>query len=480
MTSMSPEEVRILEALERDLVQSLERERIQGYQPYPKQSEFHRNGATHRERLLMAGNQLGKSLSAAAETAMHLTGRYPDWWRGYRATGPVRWVVSGVTAQLVRDSCQVLLCGAPAREFGTGYIPRADLIEAVTTRGVAGAFDMVRVQHHDSAGNPDGESILYFRAYEQGRERIQALTLSGIWLDEEPPLDYYTEAMTRTNVAMGPVYLTFTPLLGMSDVVRRYLSEASASRSVTTMTIHDVDHYTEEQRAAIIASYPAHERAARTMGVPMLGSGAIFPVPEEQIVIDPIPIPAHWPRIVGMDFGWDHPTAGAWLAWDRDTDTVYLTDTYRVREQPVVIHAAAIRARGPWIPVAWPHDGLQHDKGAGIELAEQYRAEGVNMLGEMATFEDVGDHTRLSRTSVEAGIADMLDRMQTGRWRVFRTCTPWLEEYRQYHRKDGKIVKEFDDTISASRYGLMMLRHAITQPLRRSKQRQPYNWKSGR
>jgi hypothetical protein len=55
---------------------------------------------------------------------------------------------------------------------------------------------------------------------------------------------------------------------------------------------------------------------------------------------------------------------------------------------------------------------------------------------------------------------DMLDRMRTGRWKVFSTCGTWLEERRMYHRKDGKVVKERDDTISASRYALMMLRYA--------------------
>lgn len=447
------------------LLEEAERRRIgralEGYQPYPRQRDFHAQAA--RERLLMAGNQLGKSLSAAAETAIHLTGRYPEWWTGHRMRGPCRIVVAGVTAQLVRDSCQVLLCGAPARELGTGYIPRDDVLEAVSSRGVPGALDMVRVRHHDASGREDGESLLYFRAYEQGRERIQALTVDAVWLDEEPPPDYYTEALTRTNAVLGPVYLTFTPLQGMSTVVRRFLDEPSPARSVTTMTIHDVGHYTDAQRAAIIASYPAHEREARTMGVPMLGSGAIFPVPEDSIVIDPIPIPPHWPRIVGIDFGWDHPTAACWLAWDRDTDTVYLTDAYRASEQPVAIHAAAIRLRGPWMPVAWPHDGLQHDKGAGVQLSEQYRRHGLNMLPEMARFPESHASAATSRTSVEAGIAEMLDRMQTGRWKVFRHCEDWLSEFRMYHRKDGRVVKEVDDAISASRYAMMMLRFAQTQ-----------------
>lgn len=229
------------------------------------------------------------------------------------------------------------------------------------------------------------------------------------------------------------------------------------SRSVTSMTIDDAEHYTPEQRAAIIASYPPHEREARVKGIPSMGSGRVFPIPEEEITCDPFPIPSHWPQIVGIDFGWDHPTAACRLAWDRDQDVVYLTAEYAKREATPLIHAAAIKPWGAWIPVAWPHDGLQHDKGSGEALRDQYAAQGLNMLPEKATFVDGGN-------GVEAGVMDMLDRMQTNRWRVFSTCGGWLGEFRLYHRVDGLIVKERDDRISASRYALMMLREAITEP----------------
>lgn len=221
-------------------------------------------------------------------------------------------------------------------------------------------------------------------------------------------------------------------------------------------TIDDALHFTEEDRARIIASYPAHEREARTKGIPSLGSGRIFPVAEENIVIDPIAIPRQWVRIGGLDFGWDHPTSAVELCWDRDADVIYLTKEYRQREATPIIHAAAVKPWGDWLPWAWPHDG-NNDTAAGENLASQYRRQGLAMLPERATFED-------GSNSVEAGLMDMLDRMQTGRWKVFRTCTSWLEEYRLYHRKDGKVVKERDDTISASRYALMMKRFAKTAP----------------
>lgn len=225
------------------------------------------------------------------------------------------------------------------------------------------------------------------------------------------------------------------------------------TRHITRMTIEDAEHYTPEQRAAIIASYPAHEREARTKGIPTLGSGRVFPLSDDDISCEAPEVQRAWVLIGGVDFGWDHPTAAAKLAWDRDADIVYVIAGYRMREATPVIHAAALKPWGEKLPWAWPHDGLQHDKGSGDQLAELYRKQGLNMLPERATFED-------GTNGVEAGVLDMLDRMQTGRLKVAKHLTEWFEEFRLYHRKDGKIVKERDDLLSATRYALMMLRHA--------------------
>lgn len=229
------------------------------------------------------------------------------------------------------------------------------------------------------------------------------------------------------------------------------------SRHVTFMTIDDAEHYTPERRAAIIASYPAHEREARAKGIPVLGSGRVFPIPEEDITCEPFAIPDHWVQINGLDFGWDHPFGATNCAWDKDADCFYVCKEYSARETTPLVHTGAIKPWGDWIPCAWPHDGLQHDKGSGEELAKQYEGHGLKMLPERATFEDGGN-------GVEAGIMDMLDRMQTGRFKVFRTCGGWFSEFRLYHRKNGLIVKLKDDIVSSSRYALMMKREAIAKP----------------
>ena len=82
--------LQLVEALEA-LKERQDTNRLAAYAPYTKQAEFHKNGATDTERLLMAGNQLGKTYCGAAEVSFHLTGKYPDWWEGRRWDRPTRW-----------------------------------------------------------------------------------------------------------------------------------------------------------------------------------------------------------------------------------------------------------------------------------------------------------------------------------------------------------------------------------------------------
>ncbi|MBL0848957.1 MAG: DNA packaging protein [Candidatus Liberibacter ctenarytainae] len=429
--------------------------RLDFYQPYAKQKIFHHMGKIARERLFMAGNQLGKTLAGAAEAAMHLTGCYPSWWQGHRFSSPIVMIAGSVSYELTRDGIQRLLLGEPMslHQKGSGMIPAHAIVKTTRCAHIAGTCNTVTVRH--IAG---GTSVLFLKAYEQGREKWQANTADYVWFDEEPPEDVYFEGLTRVNATQGLVVVTLTPLKGRSSIIEHYLSSLSNDRQVIRMTLEETPHYTVQERERIINSYPIHEREARTKGEPMLGSGRIFPVIEEDITIAPFDIPSHWLHIGGMDFGWHHPFAAVHLVWNRDSDVIYVIKNYRCREQTPIFHVAALKNWGKWLPWAWPHDGLQHDKGSGEQLAAQYQKQGLKIIKECATFED-------GSNGVEAGLSDMLDRMRSGRWKVFSDCQDWLEEFRQYHRREGRVIKEKDDLICASRYALMMKRFALVQSL---------------
>src|SRR5436190_14433326 len=110
--ALSPSELKKLKAeVEREAKRRAEENQLGRFVPYAKQLEFFAAGATYKERLLMAGNQVGKSTAAAIETAAHVTGLYPSWWTGYRFDHPVRAWACGETGEVLRETTQRLLLG---------------------------------------------------------------------------------------------------------------------------------------------------------------------------------------------------------------------------------------------------------------------------------------------------------------------------------------------------------------------------------
>jgi phage terminase large subunit-like protein len=136
-------------------------------------------------------------------------------------------------------------------------IPGYLLLDTPTGSSLKQAFDFAKVRHKSG-----GESILYFRSYDQGSDRVQAMTLDFAWADEEPEESYYYELLARTSAVQGPVFTTMTPLKGMTEAVQKFMTGESSNQILIQMTLDDALHYSAEERAALIASYPAYIREA--------------------------------------------------------------------------------------------------------------------------------------------------------------------------------------------------------------------------
>ena len=208
---------KLTEELERRHARNL----LANFTAYPKQLEFYETGTYARERLLLAANRVGKTYSGSFEVAMHLTGRYPDWWNGKRFDRPVRVWCGSDTGETTRDTVQANLIGPPPdpEAWGTAAIPADCILDTARRAGIPDALDNAVIQHVSGKS-----SYLGFKSYDQGRRKWQGTTKDIVWFDEEPPEDVYFEGLTRTNdVEDGFVMLTFTPLSGMSAVVLRFL-----------------------------------------------------------------------------------------------------------------------------------------------------------------------------------------------------------------------------------------------------------------
>ena len=269
-----------LARLEAIKAQRLAENKLANFTAYKKQREFFAAGKKHRERLLMAANRFGKTECGAAEMSYHLTGLYPPDWPGKRFDKPVRAWAAGVTSETTRDVVQAKLIGPPftEAEWGQGMVPKSCIVDIAPARGIPAAIDTVSVKHVSG-----GTSALQFKSFERGREKWQGAACEVIWFDEECPPDIYSEGLTRTNETGGIVFITFTPLDGVTEVVRRFLHEKNPDRHVTQATIDDAPHFSAADKKRIIASYLPHEAEARIKGVPVLGSGRIFPIPESSI-----------------------------------------------------------------------------------------------------------------------------------------------------------------------------------------------------
>lgn len=457
--------------------------KMEFYVPYPFQKAFHHaieetnvqapfelsKGALAVQTALMCANQIGKTTCAAYEVAFHATGRYPDWWEGIRFKAAPNIVVAGKSNDSVRDIVQNELLGDPFDEskLGTGAIPLESIGKQTRKAGVPNALSAVMVKHASGKN-----SKIRFMAYEQGKDPFMGIRFDFGWLDEEPPLEIWTQFIRGTisrKEGEFKLCLTFTPEDGVTEVVDGFMNNLKAGQAIVTATWDDAPHMTPARQEQILSQLPPHERAMRSKGIPMMGSGLIFPVLDDHLECAPFELPDHWPRICGIDFGYDHPFAAVWVAWDRDTDTVYIYDTFKERHTSPPLHASAIKHRSSWIPIVWPHDGFKTDPKSGMTLAEQYRSEGLNLLQDKFSNPPApGQKEGQGGNGVEAGLFEMLTRMEQGRLQVFSNQTDWFEEKRQYHRKliNGKavIVDKKDDMMAATRYAVMSLRFASTRP----------------
>jgi phage terminase large subunit-like protein len=450
------EEIEILEEMARRKKQNALRDTYRML--YSWQFKFVEATETYHESCLCAANQIGKSMTGRVMDACHLTGDYPDDYPGHKFEHPPLCWCLGYSMEKTRDLLQNHLFGKfrPGEGFEGGLVPKDRIVSWESAIGTPNAMRTVRVKHVTG-----GTSVMQFWSYSQGQHAIMGDIVDWVHVDEEPrDQTIRPQLITRTangdKGRGGRVIYTLTPENGRTELIIKFMDDPSASQFFMMKGWDDAPHMTPEKRERLLESYPDHQRDMRSKGIPMLGHGRIYDLADEFVLCDPFPLPIFWKVIVGMDFGWDHPQAFAKLAIDPDNDIVYVVNSWR---KPKVSANDAWGAVSSWarsVPVAWPSDGLIHEKGRDVtsQQKDHYHSAGFSMLHSHANWPD-------GSNSVEHGIYELLDRMRKGTLRIFRGQQDLMEELRQYHRDEKqRIVKVMDDVLDAVRYAYMMRRYA--------------------
>jgi phage terminase large subunit-like protein len=320
--------------------------------------------------------------------------------------------------------------------------------------GVPDAIESVRVKHVSG-----GFSYLVFKSYDQKRKAFEGTEQEVIWLDEECPIDIYGECIIRTMTTNGVIMLTFTPLMGLSEVVLNFMPNGKmpdtkrdmpldmiggydGKKFIVNASWDDAPHLTEEDKKDIWEATPPHLRDSRAKGIPQLGSGVIYPILEEDIIVPDFQLPPWYPKAYALDVGWNC-TAALWGAHDRESDIVYLYSAHKQGKGEPETHVRAIHARGMWIPGVIDPASVRAGQKDGKRLVDAYS--------------DLGLDLGFADNAVEAGIFAVWERLVSGRLKIFASLQAWFNEYRIYRRdENGKVAADQDDHLmDCTRYLIM-------------------------
>lgn len=458
-----------------------------GIENLPKHKAFFDAGKTYSERYLSGSNRSSKTVSACLESTYHLTGLYPEWWDGRVFDHPTAGWAASDTASSTKNIIQREFMGDPG-QYGTGMIP-ADLIVNTTAKaGVSGAVETIQVRHVSG-----GISNVTLLSYEQGIKAYYGTKKDWVWLDELAPVEIYNEAYLRTMTTNGIIYMTATPLDGLTPLVLNFYLKADflplgmelpgivklareeelaefeeskrkgtwngdevfkrdTSKAVIVVGWDDAPWLTEDAKKRMLDSTPEHLKIPRSTGLPSLGSGSIYPIPLEEVVVPDFPIPDHYKKVAGLDVGWNY-TACVWLAQDPDTGVCYVYSEHKRGKAEPIVHAAAMKLRGDWINVAADPASLGRGQADGKQIFSMYKKLGVRV--------------HRADNAVEAGIYKVWEMLSTGQLKIFKSCSELQREYMTYRRDEkGRIIKEMDHLCDGLRYGCASLHLARQKPVR--------------
>ena len=466
---LDKDQLRAMKIARDKLAADMQFNQLKWFRPFKYQVEFFKTGATHTRRGMIAANRAGKTIASTYETAMHLTGRYPKWWKGKRFEAPIVAMCSGESWEQVAKTLQSKLIGCDdikqGYKIGTGSIPK-ECIDEKSMRTDGANVLALEIWHETG-----GKSKLYFSNYTQQVRHLQGFELDLVVLDEQPPDEIFSELVVRTAQRNGQVLCSFTPLKGMSGLVRKFWDKIDGYTHVR-VTWDDVPYvnewgesfFSKEERDQLARDFMPWERECRMNGIPLVGQGVVFPLlkwPTYKAVDLKLQENMELERLISFDLGIrNDPTVISFFFRDPDEEIIYLHRQVKVPQgetpDDYVHYLLDKESRG--VPIALPHDATQAGR---YTLTEQSVREvfednyGLNCIPG-AILNPVNDQGKVTNHKAY-GINIMRLGMERGSFMINESCTEFLDEARNYAIDQQGRFSDPDDHIDSARIGILAL-----------------------
>lgn len=444
--------------------------KLEMFKPYDYQVRFMNASAKCKQRLMRAANQSGKSFGASFEVAQHITGLYQPYFEGERIEGGghLYWCIGIDLDSTARVMQRALFGTADIRieeDIGTGAIPR-DTIDFSSFVKDGPRLMSCRIRHVDGSYN----TIQFFGAA-QGADRLMGAVVKFVWIDEEPKhnsMAVYSQCLTRTTTTNGHIMMTATPEMGFTALQRMFAEDTTGQLYVDSASWWDCPHITENDIKRLMAGIPEWQRDMRSKGLPVLGSGAVFPYTDEVVMCEDLIPKGHWPVICSLDFSSvNDASVVCFSAFDPEEEVFYVYDMVYIdkleEKNPRHMAQIILESRTPFIPTVSPHDGGVNSVNPEAK-AKVMKGMGVNVLGKSfynpatlsLAFHKSGGIER------EPGLTEMRRLMEEGKLKICRSVTHFFREKAQLFYAPAsnggiKCVGQ-DDAIDAIRYGVISLR----------------------
>jgi phage terminase large subunit-like protein len=445
------------------------------FRPFPHQLKFFET--TGSRRGILAANRIGKTVSTCYETAIHLTGRYPDWWTGRRWSGPITAFVAGEGWEQVSRVLQQELLGVAdvklRHGLGTGSIPR-ECIELDTIRSDGANVMAVEIRHKSGQ-----MSYLLFGNYTQEVRNLQGFKLDLVVFDEQPPDDIFSELVTRTATTQGQILCSFTPLKGLNGLVSKFWNK-EAGYEFVRVSWDDVPEYDpwgepfllNATRRQLELDYLPHEREARIKGMPVMGLGAVFQIKEWPTYqpgtynFNAIPDLEH---IIALDLGLvNDRTVISLMYWCPSERTAWLHAQIVVRgtEEAIpdqyISHLLRPEVRGA--PIVLPPDAATPGRYTmtSQSIRELFESHGLNVYPK-AIMNPPDSEGRVTNHKAY-GINQMRQMLETGALMINVNCQDFLREAQNYFVDERGRFSDPDDTIDSARYGILGILNGLAEP----------------
>jgi len=475
---MMPTEVKLkFQDWAMSVAEDMQFNQLKYFRPFEHQKAFFKTAPSPR-RGILAANRIGKTVSTCYETAMHLTGLYPEWWEGYRYDKPITAFVAGEGWEQVARVLQDELIGTKdikiRSDVGTGAIPKDCIVQA--TMRCDGA-NVIGVEIRHASG---GNSYLLFGNYTQEVRNLQGFKINLAVFDEQPPDDVYSELVTRTATTQGQVLCSFTPLKGLNGLVSKfwYGEEGYQHVRVAWDDVPELDPWGEpfllkSTRQQLERDYLPHEREARIAGIPVQGQGAIFQLrnwPTYKTGEYDFKNMLHIERVIALDLG---------LVRDK---TVITLIYWNPRTQEAWIHSQVIvKGTEEANPINWINHLLRPEVfGCPIVLPSDANTAGrytMSALSLRALFEEYNlnvhpnpimnppDSEGKITNNKSFGVNVMRQMLEMGTLQINENCIEFLKEARNYYVDTQGRFSDPDDCIDSARYALLACLNGWSEPL---------------